>query len=702
MDKASLAAALEKIQSHSQEQPCTLAPEESKSLHVFVDSREKAPDLSEKEKNLLKKILAVLRAEDEVASSNGDKKELERRSRNTLRDAIDKAKAGNWQELSRAEIGLMRDTRKTLESRGDKATDKDKRLIGIFNTVLAKYDEFVAAHPESAIEDEDSPSDTDEPGENENSSARSSTADVVNTLDAKTAFSDKIKSHMSVLEDVRVDINVRAFEFEGETLLNGDVPTDVLLQIRDGGITVEGLVSGNVVASGDVTIKGNVQGGTVISKGGSISLKRGMLNSMLIAKKGSVTCQHLETPSCVFAWDTLSVEEAVLGGSISARTIHVAGKIASGKIHSCGEVSVGSFEIAQNAAPVVCLLDSLNCEDYLRTFDTTTSERRLRLEQLDINIETATHMDKFTNQLIKNSYRTALFYLLGGVKSAMLASGLQGLNTLSVFLRQILSVAESVVKYYRSAPAPAEDEHRKEGDKFRDENIEALKIVRKEVEGLPDEFGSTNRRYLLDRCIRLNAMILKLHREYLELRAESYLRGVFNTSLTEWRGSLGTCDREIRTTIQKFGLESQVLERIESEHDSLSQMLEEVIQEKLQSDYSEDVQRARSPLVRILQEAAARNARSIEKSGKLAREAREERDKIREELREDSAVLFGDSKPGACFVRAKNFARGTVLTTKRGDVEGFDSNLGKVIVIVDDVTNETTFILEGQLIRRQA
>ena len=88
-------------------------------------------------------------------------------------------------------------------------------------------------------------------------------------------------------------------------------------------------MAGYAVASGDLTVEGNLQGGMLISTGGDVRVQRVLLGSTLVAKAGNVWCEHLEAPKHAFAWKTLEVKGPVLGGLVSAEEICVAEKVVS-------------------------------------------------------------------------------------------------------------------------------------------------------------------------------------------------------------------------------------------------------------------------------------------------------------------------------------------------------------------------------------
>lgn len=715
MNKKLLAHQLDRIRNLPPGESCQFTLEEAGVLKAFVETRRKAGGVSAGENALHGKIQLLLGAWEETPSAKAPRPRAggrERRTQVALRGAMDKVLQGRWRELSGDDIRLLRGTHRIFSNRHSSGTGRDDRLMALLADVIKKCDEHEARRAKGS----------DAPGGRKadlNGAPTDGAPTVFGALPvqeghgpaAKTAVRNRVSTdkefregratHLSVLEEISTDIHVRTFQFEGETALAGDVPGDVLVKVADGGVVVDGFVAGNIVASGDITVNGNVQGGWLISTGGNIFVERCLIGSKLVAKSGNVSCRHAEAPERVFAWGRVEVDGPLLGGVVCGGHIEVKGKVMSGELHSCGEIRASSFEVGGRSATVICLRPSLTCEDYGRSMSKTVHDLLRKLNELEMKIAMSKQLNQFTNQLIHICHRTSLFYLLGGVESASSAVDLQGLQVKSAHLGQLVAVAEGVRKYYGSVMENAGDPDPDEVARFQDESHKSIALIKKGVEGLPDELGTIHRRYVLDRCSELRALVRELHSKSSEPEGASFLRERFTKTLSEWQGTWRDSERTIGATIQKLGIEPATLEQMEHQPESIEGMIEKRLAEIQATGSISDRQRTKSPLVRLLKESAKRYRRSIQHSQDSVESAEKERDDILAALKDDAAVLYGDTRPGACSVRAARYDQGVVLTATPGKTQGLESNMAEVIVIGDPITSETVFRFKEKMIQRQ-
>ena len=65
-----------------------------------------------------------------------------------------------------------------------------------------------------------------------NSAEKAKPAEICNRVNADESFSKGNIVQMSFIEGISADISIRSFEYEGETLVTGDVPGDVLVTVK--------------------------------------------------------------------------------------------------------------------------------------------------------------------------------------------------------------------------------------------------------------------------------------------------------------------------------------------------------------------------------------------------------------------------------------------------------------------------------------
>ena len=131
-------------------------------------------------------------------------------------EQVKRAPQGDASALDEESAGVLREF---VEARGKAGSISavEKALHEKINAVLAALE----APGESA------PNGVDDAGPAAGSSGDAKPAEISNRLDAANAFSKGHRAHMSILEGISTDISVRSFEYEGETLVTGDVPGDV-------------------------------------------------------------------------------------------------------------------------------------------------------------------------------------------------------------------------------------------------------------------------------------------------------------------------------------------------------------------------------------------------------------------------------------------------------------------------------------------
>jgi Flagellar Assembly Protein A beta solenoid domain len=664
-------------------------------LKAFLAARENATTMSPAEKVLHRKIKIHLRAWESANPSCPVSQKPGQQSPRTqlaLREAIDKVQEDRLHEISKDEIKLLLGAHDAHSRRVANGAVSDTRLRDLLETVLSK----IAAYQR----------DTNGSADHSVFESYAVGKDIIddetirNEVVAATDFDDIPRSPVSILEEVEVDLHVRVFEYTGNTSIEGDIPQDVLVRVSHGNITVHGFVSGVVVASGSITIEGNIQNGILIADEGEISVERILIGSVVIAKKGGITCHHLEAPETTFAWDHLHVLGPILGGKLTAGSIDVEGKVVGAELSSCGKVTVDSIETGSKNPTTVYLRGTITCEDYGRTLGGHHAKLRNEANDLADKIRTAEEMDRLTHHQIHNAHRTSLFYLLGGTENATTAMSLQGLQTTSLNLRQILSLADSAAKFYQAAYDDPDGTAAERAAAFNEELIENVKIIKQGIEILPDEFGSAHKRYLLDRSDEFIALLKQLLRHYELSDSSDFLDNTVLRIVSEWHGTLLETDQETDQIVSLMNLDDAVLARINNEPETLQDMVAATLKEKEQSIDQRDRQRAESPIIRLLGKSAERYARNIEANHRRVVELRAEQKAAKTELMDEALVRYGDAAAGSCMLKARRYDPETIITASPFMRTGKDSSMAKTIVLENSTDVPTEFWLKGKLIQK--
>lgn len=341
MNKELLSKNLQIIKSLPPGETCQLDAEGAGVLQAFVKARSQQNGITPAEKALHKKIMTVLSTWNNGTQSRTPQVSPQKRTQLVLREAIDKVKQQQFQAITEEEIKLLRGTYEVFAKRNLAENDPNARLMTLLKSTLDTLDEHQA---ELKGIGDSSLFDTLEPTE-----GAEQPDEIKNELMADEAFTDIQTTQLRNVEDIELDINVRIFEFEGNTVISGDIPNDVLVKVTDGSATLNGFVSGYIAADGDVTVNGNIQGGGLISNHGSIKLERSLMGAALIAKRGNITCDHLESPEWAFAWDTITVNGPCMAGVATAGSMKIQGKVMAAELRSCGKVEIESLETSSRS-----------------------------------------------------------------------------------------------------------------------------------------------------------------------------------------------------------------------------------------------------------------------------------------------------------------------------------------------------------------
>ncbi|MFP6582232.1 MAG: FapA family protein [Candidatus Hydrogenedentota bacterium] len=697
MDNALLAKQLDIVKNTPPGESVAFTVEGAGILRAFVRARGTRDDISAGESALHRKIgglLSTWEASGPEVRSTPPMPGKEKRTQLMLRGAIDKVLNEQFSEVTEEEVKLLHATYDVFSKRCDNDPDSNPRLVGMLkstlDTLAANEDKLQIGNDDTSVFDTTSAT---------NGAATS--VPIANTIMADDAFTNIQRSSITVIDEVNIDLNVRIFEYTGGTSISGDVPSDVLVKVIDGGIVVSGFVAGYLVADGDIEIGGNIQGGGAISNSGSITLEHSLMGAALVAKRGSITCNHLESPERVFAWETLKVNGPCMDATITAGAIQIAGSVTAANLNSCGHITCEGLSVSSRSATVVYLADHIKCDAYSRGMADELDNSYRDIGTLTKKIAEIEEMDRFTLRLIHNTYRTALYYLLGGIQSASGATNLQGKQLRKLYVGQLISVVEGITKFYTDAHEYPEEYGEESVNNFDEQMTSTRERIKIEIEALPEDVGTNHRRVLLERTSQIRHLAKIVHREFVEEKATTALGSMVANARNSWRTEYEQTDRELRELVQSFGVDKKLLDRIEHEPETLEQLLVEIIEEKKGGGSADDQQRLESPLVRLLRTTADRYKRTIEKNMDTIVDTRKKLSDAARRLDEEAAVKFADKVPGAASVEASHFGAGVVITASPVSRRGMDTTIAKVIVIAKEINSPTRFDLRSKLIPRQ-
>jgi hypothetical protein len=658
----------------------TLTVERAGILRAYVQTRRKSGFHSGADRALCEKIERLLVAQRDSENGHADAANVEtRRQQAVMRTAIDKILQNRWSSVTPDDVALLRGAYQEITSQ----RKPNERLRALLAKVLATVDAHAPRFENALLDAGD---------------VYSAPSWDVTPVPVSDALPEKVPTRLSNLEGLPVDLHVRTYLFEGDTILDGDVSADVFLTVSAGRVRVLGSVSGHIVADGDIKIDENVLGGTLISRHGEIEAGRVMMGSTVVACGGSVHCERIEAPERAFAWDTIHVQDKALSAEIAARNVTIGDDAVSCTITSCGSVRAKALCSGARGDTVVRLQKELTCELWGRDLPKDGLERQRQVRDLQQQITQAEAADRYTHRMIQDCHRTALYYLLSGAESAALTLALQGKRTREENLRRILALGEGIASHYRHVIEQGETEDSAALAKYFKEQEKSIEYLQKDFASIPDELSSGDKRYAVDRLAEIHGLARLVHEAVGTPDAMTALEERLEKRLSTLRRTMDHLKRDIASTLQSLGIPQSKLNEIEQTGDLGTLVIH--TRDKALASTPEVQQRARSPLIRLLLSSADRYARTLDNRRENIVELRSELRNLRNALSNDRLILFSERSPQSCFVEADRFDAGTVITASTVKKTGFDSRLARVIQLDKPLEQRTKFVLMDELIER--
>jgi len=349
-------SALDKIRSGESTAVPSLSDEEAHALSKYASEKSAAPGLTEADQLQCRSIQIVLR---ERASRLGqsDRSASSQRTNLTLRAAIDLFLSRDFASVLNRDVVMLADTQSKLEAMvgtGD-SSPNHARLSALIGECLAAYDAWQSQLPAAAGTPGPPPPapQSAPPAEVEDPKAWLASAGAKETIEA--------------LEGIPLTANVRTLVHEGDLDLQCELTDEYLLEVRGGSLVVRGGLFGMVVADGDITVHGSVQGGWLYSRNGKVRAERILAGSILIAPEGDIASGAVENPKLVYCGQDFSSDQGVRGGAYFARNFTVAEGIRNARIHLRGNLNARTVEVdPQDDAAVIQFRLAQTCQDFGR------------------------------------------------------------------------------------------------------------------------------------------------------------------------------------------------------------------------------------------------------------------------------------------------------------------------------------------------
>ena len=532
---------------------------------------------------------------------------------------------------------------------------------------------------------------------------------------AEDLFRKRKRKEITTLGGMTVNLRVPVYELQGQITLEGDVPDEALLFVRNGSLRVEGYVYGHLYSAGPIQIQGNAQGGLIVSAGGHIDVGRVLTGCRLVAQMGGISCQEVESARLLFARRGIMVQGNVRGGRLYGQNITVVGEVSHAELHAIGPILAEAFRVSAAGATVICLRRSLTSESYGRTTSTSATELRFSMAREKRRIPALERRIQSAEKDVVNCRRTMLYYMFVGAEERGAVSALRGAQTRAKYLAHLVEISEILNSFLRATADSRDGFAMSNVEAVEAEYQENLRIVSDGITSVPAEFRPYCDRALslaLRQCtnafkgIRTN---LEAFRRAGDGAAPSYLQvaalmknlDALEKHLQSWRGVLEEAENQSWALVTKLNLDSSIVKKVEANQSELEEMLNVVLAEARRQPKSIQAGRANSSFIRLMQGTVERQERDAARFRRELTAARRRLEEARANLERDPSFVLAEEEEHEVYAQARRFDSGVVVTSIPGVVEPPKEGKGTVVRIDSAVDGQVRYCLRGGLIRKE-
>ncbi len=686
MDRTLLLKAVNKVKGLA-ESGAVLSAEEAGVLELYLSTRPASETAQgPEEHDLCARIREVLALWEQSSGAGPGVDGLQESGQRVLGEALGKLQRADDHAVSPAELELVRATQAALSRREGGGANKLKLLI---DRLLVQYEARQPSRTEPTVS-------------KAQAAAPAAPGEVANHIHAESFFEERAKRRVDSLHGIEADLSARVYELDGETVLDGDVPDDALLVVRNGGITINGFMGGSVVAAQDITINGNVSGGWVVSAEGDIDTGRALSGSSLIAKQGSVRAKRMEAPSCVFAFGDLRVRGDVSGGKLLGRNIQIEGAVSGAELHAVGRIEAERFETCARSHTLICLRETLCCEDYGQPLDPGHRKLHRSIGKHQYDARALSQIIGYAWRDVYDAQRTILFYLLGGAATTQGVRALRGLQCQATYFTGLAETAKKLARLLRSQMQARRGIPADDIKVVAHECIDALRHIEDETETTANAFDLRHKGVIIRAAREQCARALALAKGEMDAPTMAEVLPELETKACQWKAQAEELLAKLAEQVQDFGLDPKVVRNIEEQTDRLGGMLDQVFAEVDKRPDSERYRRARSSVVRLIQATISRNLDNIGQWERRLQETRTVLDKVRGALDASGAYVLPSKEGGRTEARARTFEAGVIIVMNPASRADPVNTAEERLELGSALAEPTTFTLYRGALHQQA
>jgi hypothetical protein len=480
-------------------------------------------------------------------------------------------------------------------------------------------------------------------------------------IDPDSLFQGSARESIDQLGDIEVDITAARYEITGDIEIQGDVPEDVLLEVQ-GSVEVRGFAGGHIHATQGITVHGNTSGAYILSDDGDIAIDKILAGATVIARNGEIQTQRIEDPACLFGWNGVRIAGDAVGGRLMGRTVSITGQAAGVEIHAVDRIEAGAFASLQRSLTVLCLRGSIRSEEIGRVMEDDERKLLRGMGKHRYTERTMARLMAYATRDLENSLRSALYFLLAGARNANVFRVFHALMGQSNAANELHAITERLCGFYSDL-----------GENNGDMDIEAavnecaqrLHTVKDTIEALSNSVDLQHKTVILSACEEHIADADHLKSDGAAQDAADYQKRLAGKSM-KWKALQEELAQEIAEVVESLDMDPKIMKAVELRPDRVEHMVDQVIQRFQAGGTTDQVNRTRSPLLRVFRKTAETKRDQIRKWNKSAQEARGELDRVKETLESKSAVLFSGVEGGLPIAVANRFAAGVQFAATRG------------------------------------
>ncbi len=442
METTSLSTALDKFRGEESEQVPRLSPEEVQTLSSYLREKADASGLSAEEQAMLKRIRAAISA----ANAGGGEGHFQR-TNNTLRTAIDLFLIKDFPNAKDGDLKVLQDTQAKLRQMSDGATPPPNqvRLLQLIDRCLENYAAWRATQSdEGAVSSVEAPVAPAAPTPKPPASLPEESSGAITLDGASLLTMAGPREPVSEIEGIPHTAFMRRIEHRGNLTLEGDCEEGLLIRVHDGSVRVKGAVSGVIVADRDIVVSDNLQGGWLLSHGGSVTVQRVLSNSRVIAPGGNISAAALEHAALVYCGHRGAIAGDSIGTTVFAGALTVGKTVRHCSIQVLNRFEAEAMESTIREPSNVNFCAAFFCDDYGRAGIETVEAGLRHWARSHVRRRVVPALVAFYGKERLNVGRARVFVLRAGKQGGATARTLRSGHATYATLDLIVTLSEAI------------------------------------------------------------------------------------------------------------------------------------------------------------------------------------------------------------------------------------------------------------------